>query len=84
MCARPRAPPTPSPPAQGRKADGEAKLTLKMLNEDNLGHAFEPRPSSGTGKVGFGSVVPRHQGVHEREFLSTAMQSFRDPTGQVA
>lgn len=70
---------------QARKTDGEAKLAKKMLTEANFGHTFEPRPSSGTGKVGFGSVVPRYAtNAPEREFISTAMQSFRDPTSVAA
>ena len=35
--------------------------------------------SSGTGKVGFGSVVPRHPPKGDIEYASTVARSFQDP-----
>ena len=58
-------------------ADGEQKMTRKMINLSTFKHTQSDRPLPGNTDGGFGSVLPKHPtNISERMLTSTAMASF--------
>ena len=61
-----------------RIADGEGKMTKKLLCGSNFAQSFEPRPSSEAvpGKTGYGCAVPRHRNIYNNDFQTTSRHDF--------